>query len=297
MSYLKKNLGIDNCIKFKIGDNIIMLDEFQKFYNSGFGSESIVIKNRKGYFIYGWKGNNKIVKELEKDEIKVYNLENYIKEKIYEKILEGLFDYVEENKNKQLFNRDSIYLWKSYSKLGKNPLNEIQDNIDFRIGLEDLENNEILLGFGGKSVKYNLVSDEFYINDTDIITEKESAKIVMNAFTTNYNRNLYVLYHNYINNNLKGEDLAYKEIADLNKWFEDKQNVKVVYDDFGVEKEAQVKANTDNMFSDLSREYYKEMLSFWGVDNIRSITQIKGFKFRNDFYKFNTENLLYKEVK
>ena len=91
--------------------------------------------------------------------------------------------------------------------------------------------------------------------------------------------------------------MAYKELADLNKWLEkdNKTNIIVVYDKDGEEKEKRILNNIDNMFSDLSREYYEEMFSFWGIDEINTIKQIKGFKYRKDFYKINIENLLYKK--
>ena len=63
----------------------------------------------------------------------------------------------------------------------------------------------------------------------------------------------------------------------------------------GVEMSRKINVDIDKMFSSLSREYYKEMVNFYGTDDINSITQIKGFKYGKDYHIFNSENLLYKE--
>lgn len=310
MNYFVKDLELLNCIRINIGKSVILLDSFKKFYDRGFGADSIVIENKNGFFAYRVYGNeNSIVNDLKDNDIKVYDLVKFLEDKIYDKIIEGLFDYVEENKNKQLFNKQNIYLWNNFSKLGKNPLVEIQEKINFTMEFESFVNDEIILNSNGKTIKYNIIKDTFYIEDTDTLSQNDISKLVLDTFTSSYDRNLYVLYHNYINNNLKGEDLAYKEIADLNKWFEkdNKVMVNVIYkkenfenlEDMTELSKDKVKANTNMLFGLLNKEYYEEMLGFYGgIDNIKTIKQIRGFEYRNDFYKLNVNNLLYKkEVK
>lgn len=308
MNYFIKNLELYNCIRVNVGKSVILLDSFKKYYDRGFGADSIVIENKNGFFSYGVYGNeNSIVNDLKDNGTKVYDLSKFLEDKIYEKIIEGLFDYVEENKNKQLFNKQSIYIWRNFSKLGKNPLVSMQEKIDFSMDFEDFVNDEIILNNSGKVIKYNIIKDTFYKEDTDMLSQSDMAKLVLNTFTSDYDRNLYVLYHNYINNNLKNEDLAYKEIANLNKWFENKSMVYVVYkkenyedlEDLTELSKDKVKADTDMLFDLLNKEYYEEMLGFYGgIDSIKTIKQIRGFEYRNEFYKLNVNNLLYKkEVK
>lgn len=307
-----KNLGLKNCLQFQVGKTTIMLDNFKNFYNGGYGSDNIILKlnlrtlGEKYFSLGAIFEDNKIIEDLKNNQIEVESLYSYIKEKIYERVLEGLFNYVETNKENttSLFNRNDIYLFYNYSEIGKNPITKIRENIKFNLDFEKLVDDEIIIdswyGNGGsKDIKYliyNIYNDDFYIND-DIINKKKQADLILNHFTTQSDRNEYMLYHKYINNKLSGENLAYKEIADLNKWLQqdDKKTISVIYELNGEEKEEKIKNDINRFISDLPKEYYEEMFSFYGIDEITSIKQIKGFKYKKDFYKLNVENLLYKK--
>lgn len=300
MNELVKDLGLKNCIRFSIGKVEILLDYFKAEYMGMLGVDSLIIKADNNYFKYGWSSKNKIVDDLQKEGIEVRNLEGAIHNKIAETVKKGLEKYYEENKHKQLFNRDDIYVYRNYSQLGKTPLPKIEENFKTYIEWNNISNAEIIISSwtleSGKTecISYNLADDKLYFNGK---CNEETDKAIFYHFCYKTDRNLYVLYKNYENNLLVGEDLAYKEIADLNKWLEkdDKTNITVMYDKDGEEKEGRIRNCIDNMFSDLSKDYYEEMLSFWGIDDINSIKQIKGFKYRKDIYKWNIENLLYKK--
>lgn len=300
MNDLIKDLDLENCIRFNIGKVEILLDYFQKEYRGMFGVNNLIIKANDNYFNYGWRENNKIITDLKKKGIEVKDLQKCIYNKITEIVKSGLEKYYEENKNKQLFNRDDIYIYRNYSLLGKNPISKIEEEFKTYFEWEKIKNGEIVISSwkldSGKveTISYNLLYDKLLFNG--VSGDKEN-DIIFRHFCYKTNSNLYVLYKNYENNLLVGEDLAYKELADLNKWLEknNKTNITVVYDKDGEEKEKRILNNIDNMFSDLSREYYEEMFSFWGIDDIDTIKQIKGFKYRKDFYKINIENLLYKK--
>ena len=302
MNEFVKGLGLNNCIRFTLGNVELLLDNFKQEYRGDFGASNLIIKANNNYFSCGWNENNKIISDLGKKGIEVRNLERTIYNKIAETVEKGLELYYANNKQKQFFNENDIYIYRDYSQLGKNPLSKIKERFKIYIEWNSITNNEIVISScvleGGKTetISYNLIDDKLCFNGE---SNRKTDYIIFENYCGKYDKNLYVLYKNYIENNLKGEDLAYKEIADLNKWLEkdDKTNVTVVYDKDGEEKEGKIRNCIDNMFSDLSREYYEEMLSFWGIDDIKSIKQIKGFKYRKDFYQWNIENLLYKKGK
>ena len=267
MNDLIKDLDLENCIRFNIGKVEILLDYFQKEYRGMFGVNNLIIKANNNYFNYGWREKNKIITDLEKKGIEV---------------------------------KDDIYIYRNYSLLGKNPISKIEEEFKTYFEWEKIKNGEVVISSwkldSGKveTISYNLLYDKLLFNG---VSGNKENDIIFRHFCYKTNSNLYVLYKNYENNLLVGEDLAYKELADLNKWLEkdNKTNIIVVYDKDGEEKEKRILNNIDNMFSDLSREYYEEMFSFWGIDEINTIKQIKGFKYRKDFYKINIENLLYKK--
>jgi hypothetical protein len=305
MEKIVGNLGLEDCITIPLGRNKILLTEFKKLYMGEFGCSDLVIENKKGYFYYGFlKDRNKIVQDLQEQGYEVQNIFSFIKDKVWEKALEGLYDYAKNTKI-ELFNKENTYFYRSLGNVGKNPLQDIENKIDLaEFSFEDLANDELVIKIiynsmtgEEKKIKYNLVDDKFYVDDNSFITEKEQVDLIFDNFISRNDKNKYALYYRYINNKLTGEDIAYKEIAELNKWLEkdDKVNITVVYDLNGEEKESKVVANTNVLLSDLSKDYYEEMFSFWTVDEIKSIIQIKGFKYRNDFYKWNIENLLYKK--
>lgn len=295
---IKKDLGLKDCIKIKVGKTNILLNEFKKSYNGEFGSDSIILETKKGYYSLGYVFRNKIVDDLKDMEIEVENLETFIKANIFEKLLEGLLYYVEENKESQFFNREDISLFYDINRIGTNPLTRIHEQIKFNVNLSCLEDDEIIIQYcGEKNLKFNIVNKNFYYDDEIFTSKEEQAKIILEQFCSTSNANEYVLYYKYINNLLKGEELGYKEIAELNKWLQkdNKVNISVIYEKDNEIKEDKIKNDINRMFSCLSKEYYEEMFSFYGVYGIDNIKQIKGFKYRQDFYEFNSNNLLYKK--
>lgn len=302
MNYLIKNLGLDNCIKFNIGNTEILLDSFRKNYQGGFGTDNIILHNKERFFNIGYIGEeNKLAQDIIDSGYEIISLRKYIEDLIYEKVIGEMFNYVEEIKDKELF--ETVGYFYDYSSVGKNPLSKIREQINIEMYFDKLVDDEIVIDSWNKDgviqeLKFNICYNKFYIND-DITNEETEQKIIFNRFCSESMKTKYVLYYRYINNLLKNNDLGYKEIADLNKWVEEKQakSISIVYDMNGIEMSRKINANIDKMFSSLSRTYYKEMVSFCGVDDISSITQIKGFKYGKDYHIFNSENLLYKEVK
>lgn len=304
MNYFIKDLNFNNCIRFRIGQTEILLDRFFKDYSSNWGTDNVILYNKDRYFSLGYiDEKNKLAEDIENFGYNIIPLEKHIHELIYEKIIAEMFNYIEEVKDEELYATDMFPIFSWFSSLGKSPLKEIQEQIEFQTYFDKLANDEIIIkewndkGYTHHELKYNIVFDSFYIDD-DVCNKEKEQKMIFDMFCSDTLKKAYVLYHRYINNKLFGEDLAYKEMADLNKWLEDNnaKTVTVVYNDKnGVEQEKKIAVNVNFMFSYLRREYSREMMSFYGVDDINSITQIKGFKYNRDFHPFNTENLIYKK--
>ena len=291
---------LEDCARFNVGKIEVLLTSFGRSYQGGFGSESVILRANDKYFIIGYFEKDNILNELKASGKEVKSLEKHIKERIFEEIVKNLDVYVKENKDKQLFNKDDISLYNNLHSIGKEVLPNVKNSIRLEyVGYEDLKDGRLILTTWKDSIHnishkltYDLFTDKFYKDD------KEVSEEVFKTYCGSGDRNLYTLYVNYINNSLSGENLAYKEIAELNKWLEkdDKSSVTVIYDVDGVEKEGKVKFNNiDTFLHDLPKKYYEEMFSFYGIDEIKTIKQIKGFKYRKDIYLWNIENLLYKK--
>ena len=301
MKILDENLDLKNCIKIQIGEVTLLVDNLEQ-YNTKMSFDNFILNIGTKYYYYGYeysRNENKIIEDLEDLGVEVLNLYNVIRERLNDLIVLGLFNYTEKNKNKKLPIQDMLDKYK-ICRIGENPLKRIQDYFSYKMDWTSLKNGEIVISSlyidkEWKDLKFNLANKKVYLDDEDYINEEEQADLTLKAFVNQIDIDNYVMYYKYINNKLEGEELAYKEIAELKKWLNGKSKVAVVYEINGLEKESKVKADISKMFWNLSKEYSDEMLELYEINEIKSLKQIKGFRYNKDFYKLNTENLMYKK--
>lgn len=287
-----ENLGIEKCLKVNLEKVTFLLDNFQINYSQDFESCNPIIQVKDRFYDIGYSNRNQIKEDLKNEGIEVIHLYSHIRDKINELVTIYLDECYMQNRNVETFYEDSLNRY-SLDRIGKNPLTEIYKRGDYHFDLSNISQGIIgITNCCGNLCMYNIVKDLLYIDDEYINLEEQNRQISKKVLFSNDTIE-YILYRKYINNELQGEELAYKQIADLNKWFENKKMITMIYEDKNKEvKEKKVQANTTQIFNDLPRRYYKEMFNAWEVDNI---SQIKSFKYGKEEKEFDYKLFLWKE--